>query len=282
MRAMPSPTCSTVPTSERSVWTSYCSILVLRIDVISSGRSFKGFLSSGWWSVLFAVVRAARARSRRRAASRPAGRCRRSDPGRPSASRRPDGRTPARCGRRARRRLLLERAEVERFDRLVDQPPLVRRVEHLAGHLRDGEDGQLRDLLPDHGQRASGLGLDLTPRLLEPPLAIGLRLVADALAHRLRVGAHLLADLLRLLPRLRDQRPVLLEQPARLRARVVRLDERLVDALAALVDHLLDRTERPPLEHEQRDQEGDDRPDHQTRRDLDEGVRGDGHYVIRT
>src|SRR6266511_3134382 len=65
MRAMPSPTCSTVPTSERSVWTSYCSILVLRIDVISSGRSFKGFLSSGWWSVLFAVVRAARARSRR-------------------------------------------------------------------------------------------------------------------------------------------------------------------------------------------------------------------------
>src|SRR5215204_75315 len=39
-RAMPSPTWSTVPTSERSVWTSYCSILDLRIDVISSGRSF--------------------------------------------------------------------------------------------------------------------------------------------------------------------------------------------------------------------------------------------------
>src|SRR6059058_697849 len=41
MRAMPSPTCKTVPTSERSVSTSYCSILDLRIDVISSGRSFK-------------------------------------------------------------------------------------------------------------------------------------------------------------------------------------------------------------------------------------------------
>src|SRR5215213_11595120 len=39
-RAIPSPTWSTVPTSERSVWTSYCSILDLRIDVISSGRSF--------------------------------------------------------------------------------------------------------------------------------------------------------------------------------------------------------------------------------------------------
>src|SRR3954454_14366446 len=41
MRAMPSPTCRTVATSERSVSTSYCSILDLRIDVISSGRSFK-------------------------------------------------------------------------------------------------------------------------------------------------------------------------------------------------------------------------------------------------
>src|SRR3954452_20917399 len=40
-RAMPSPTCRTVPTSARSVSTSYCSIRCLRIDVISSGRSFK-------------------------------------------------------------------------------------------------------------------------------------------------------------------------------------------------------------------------------------------------
>src|ERR671934_1157262 len=37
---MPSPTCSTVPTSARSVSRSYCSIRSLRIDVISSGRSF--------------------------------------------------------------------------------------------------------------------------------------------------------------------------------------------------------------------------------------------------
>src|SRR5712692_1292732 len=40
MRAMPSPTCRTVPTSERSVSTSYCSIRCFRICVISSGRSF--------------------------------------------------------------------------------------------------------------------------------------------------------------------------------------------------------------------------------------------------
>src|SRR6266568_144370 len=38
---MPSPICRTVPTSARSVSTSYCSIRSRRIDVISSGRSFK-------------------------------------------------------------------------------------------------------------------------------------------------------------------------------------------------------------------------------------------------
>src|SRR5215475_6240451 len=40
---MPSPIWSTVPTSARSVSTSYCSIRSLRIEVISSGRSFKAF-----------------------------------------------------------------------------------------------------------------------------------------------------------------------------------------------------------------------------------------------
>src|SRR5581483_1014040 len=40
MRAMPSPICRTVPTSARSVSTSYCSIRCRRIEVISSGRSF--------------------------------------------------------------------------------------------------------------------------------------------------------------------------------------------------------------------------------------------------
>src|SRR5712691_3229571 len=50
MRAMPSPTWSTVPTSARSVSTSYRSIRSLRIDVISSGRSFTraSFRSEGW------------------------------------------------------------------------------------------------------------------------------------------------------------------------------------------------------------------------------------------
>src|SRR4051795_8483056 len=41
MRAMPSPIWRTLPTSARSVSTSYCSIRWRRIEVISSGRSFK-------------------------------------------------------------------------------------------------------------------------------------------------------------------------------------------------------------------------------------------------
>src|SRR5215469_3561347 len=40
---MPSPIWRTVPTSARSVSTSYCSIRSRRIEVISSGLSFKAF-----------------------------------------------------------------------------------------------------------------------------------------------------------------------------------------------------------------------------------------------
>src|SRR5690349_23045528 len=64
---MPSPTCRTVPTSARSVSTSYCSILSRRIDVISSGRSFNGsspheFMSQTFESPAHARVGAIRAR----------------------------------------------------------------------------------------------------------------------------------------------------------------------------------------------------------------------------
>src|SRR6266540_2100571 len=47
MRAMPSPSCRTVPTSDKSVCTSYCSIRALRICVISSGRSCTFLLLAG-------------------------------------------------------------------------------------------------------------------------------------------------------------------------------------------------------------------------------------------
>src|SRR4051812_17926143 len=61
MRAMPSPTWRTVPTSARFVSTSYCSIRCRRIDVISSGRSFKvsaphEFLSKSFQSPAHARV----------------------------------------------------------------------------------------------------------------------------------------------------------------------------------------------------------------------------------
>src|SRR5262245_20634562 len=64
MRAMPSPTWRTVPTSARSVSTSYCSIRARRIEVISSGRSFISaphqFLSQSFKSSTHARVRAIR------------------------------------------------------------------------------------------------------------------------------------------------------------------------------------------------------------------------------
>jgi len=63
---------------------------------------------------------------------------------------------------------------------------------------------------------------------------------------------------------------VLLEQGARLVAGVVGLADRLEDAVAAGVDRLLRRREDPLDEHEQRDPERDDRPDHQARDDLDQ------------
>src|SRR5881394_382318 len=66
---MPSPIWRTVPTSARSVSTSYCSIRSRRIDVISSGRSFKAlssclheFVSQSFQSPAHARVDAERAR----------------------------------------------------------------------------------------------------------------------------------------------------------------------------------------------------------------------------
>src|SRR5438105_14620440 len=65
---MPSPIWRTVPTSARSVSTSYCSIRWRRIDVISSGRSFKAlsapheFVSQSFQSSAHARVDPVRAR----------------------------------------------------------------------------------------------------------------------------------------------------------------------------------------------------------------------------
>ena len=62
---MPSPSWRTVPTSARSVSTSYSSIRWRRIDVISSGRSFMLLSAPCRCECRGEVVRAGRARSRR-------------------------------------------------------------------------------------------------------------------------------------------------------------------------------------------------------------------------
>src|ERR671930_1223239 len=65
---MPSPISSTVPTSARSVSTSYSSMRCLRIEVISSGRSFKSFSSRGggqFFAELFEAAPHARVEAQR-------------------------------------------------------------------------------------------------------------------------------------------------------------------------------------------------------------------------
>jgi hypothetical protein len=77
--------------------------------------------------------------------------------------------------------------------------------------------------------------------------------------------------------RLADQLAVLLEQVPRLLAGLVGLLERAANPVAPLVDQLLDRAEGEALEDEEGDQEADDRPDHQSRRDLDQSVGCERH-----
>ena len=76
---------------------------------------------------------------------------------------------------------------------------------------------------------------------------------------------------------------MLLEQLARLGAGVLGLLDRPLDALAPLVEHVLDRSEGVALQDEEGEQEADDRPDHQTRDDLDQARGGDERlHQIRT
>src|SRR6266566_4694001 len=148
----------------------------------------------------------------------------------------------------------LQHAEVELADRLVDQAALVLVVQRTPRHLLGGEQAELGDLGPDRLERSPRLGFDLALCLLEPALAVGLGLVLDA--PQLRLG---------LVPR--D------------RANILRLTARLADQLAALLEQLLNRTEGVPLQDEQRDQEADDRPDHQARRDLDQRIGAEEHQT---
>src|SRR5439155_23297034 len=114
---------------------------------------------------------------------------------------------------------------------------------------------------------------DLAARLLETPLPLLLGFVAHTLLERLGSAPGLREDLLGVRAGLIHEGAVLLEQIAGLFACVLRLLDRAADLLAPLVEHLLDRAERVPLQHEERDEEADDRPDHQPRRDRDERVR---------
>ena len=175
---------------------------------------------------------------------------------------------------------LLQGGEVEVLDRVLDQAPLVVAAEGAARDLLGGVERERRDLGADLLERPRRLGLDLPSRLLEPPLAVLLGLLADALAHRVRHAARLGEDLLGLAAGAGAQLAMLLQQLAGLVARALRLLERLTDPLAPLVDDLLHRPERVALEHEERDPERDQRPDHQAGDDLDQRVGCERHGCV--
>src|SRR5262249_22634420 len=148
-----------------------------------------------------------------------------------------------RCGARLLRPAPFELGEVDLRERLVDQALLVVLVQRLARDLLRGQQAELADLLADLAERLGRRLLDLALRLLETALAVLLGLLTHALALRVGDAASLGEDLLRLGLRLADELLVLLEQVARFCTRVVRLGDRRLDALAPLVDLLLNRPE---------------------------------------
>src|SRR5439155_24348507 len=136
----------------------------------------------------------------------------------PAASPRAPRRTALARTRGRRRSVVppLEHGEVELADRLFDQSLVVGVVERLARHLLRGDQAQVGDLGADLLQCAARFGLDLLARVLEPPLAVGLGLVAPPADVRLGDAPRFREDLLRLALGLADQLAVLLEQAERL------------------------------------------------------------------
>ena len=117
-------------------------------------------------------------------------------------------------------------------------------------------------------QRGARVALDLLVRLLEHALGLRLGLGHDLGLGVLAGGARALEDLLGLAAHLGERGLVLLEQAQRLGARLLGHVHALLDAVAPLVDDLLQRPEGVLPEDEHGDAERDQRPDHQARVDV--------------
>src|ERR671923_2628429 len=102
-------------------------------------------------------------------------------------------------------------------------------VKRLPRHLLRREQAEVDDLEADLLERAPRLGLDLPARLLEPPLAIRLQLIAHAALVGVGDPPGVAEDLFGLRLGLADQAAVLLQELSGLFPRVVGLFERLAD-----------------------------------------------------
>src|SRR5262245_27613011 len=97
---------------------------------------------------------------------------------------------------------LLQAREIEARDGLLDQLLVALRIERAAHDPRRSLEREIGHLCSDLLERAGRLGRDLLPRLLEPPLPLGLRLLPHPLLHRLPRLARLGEDRLALAARL--------------------------------------------------------------------------------
>src|SRR3712207_4704754 len=136
-------------------------------------------------------------------------------------------------------------------------------VKRLARVLLCREHGQVRDLAPDLLQRAPRLRFDVLASRRHELLAPGLAALVGLRDRGLRRLAGAGDDVVGLLAGLLEAEAVLVQQLVGLSALALGGLDVVRDRGRALVERVLDPREREPLEHVHRDQEEEQRPDHQ-------------------
>jgi hypothetical protein len=160
--------------------------------------------------------------------------------------------------------------EVDPGEGLLDEPLLLRVVERPAQHLLGGEQGQVGDLLLDAVERLLRLRGDRLLRGGDAALPL-LGELLDQLALLLGRGRPGVLEDLRGLPLRGGQLLlVLVEQPLRLLAGVLRGLQVLAHGLATLVEQRRDPTERVLAQDHEHDQERDQRPQAEAELGLDQ------------
>src|SRR6185312_15683276 len=153
----------------------------------------------------------------------------------------------------------LQRGE-ERLDHLSIR--LV--VEVLLDHLARAAYREVHRVATQLDHRLLSLGLDFLARAVEYLLLLAVRLLENLGAHFLAGHAAFDDEALRVGVRLRDELLVLLEQPRRLLAIALGAFDRVLECLLPCLDRPRNWLKGAPRQHDERDEENDQRPRHQT------------------